>query len=114
MAVFTVILLAAQIAGGGGGRIGAPTETGPVSTPVAQTQPQSAEPQKKAALSGQIVSLTGEPIRKAEVTLQRLDSPNPMAMAGGVTTATDASGNFTFAELEPGRYNLLVNKAGYV
>jgi protocatechuate 3,4-dioxygenase beta subunit len=52
---------------------------------------------------------TGEPIRKAEVSLQRTDDPR-----SGYSTHTDASGHFAIYRIEPGRYSLRVQRTGYV
>ena len=87
--------------------------TSPASTGSATTAQASvtADPQKRSTLSGQIVSLTGEPIKKAQVSLRRMDSGD---MQGTQAATSDAAGLFNFAEVAPGRYLLSAEKAGYV
>lgn len=83
------------------------------STTTAATSASSvtSDPQKRSALSGQTVSLTGEPIKRAQITLRRMDSGD---MQGTQAAASDAAGLFSFPDLAPGRYILSAEKAGYV
>jgi hypothetical protein len=78
---------------------------------------QEADAEKKlASVGGKIVnSLTGEPLRKAAVTLVLIP-------AGGVgvntspqtqSTTSDAEGKFLFERIEPGRYGLSAEKVGF-
>ena len=54
-------------------------------------------------------STTGQPLRRALITTQRMganDSPH--------TARTDSGGRFALRNLEPGEYNLWVNRDGYL
>ena len=88
-----------------------------------QTQSQAATPIEKpkpATMSGQVISVNGEPVRRAEVTARRIDAGavagggGPMMGPGAARVATDPSGMFKFTELDPGRYLVSVDKSGYV
>lgn len=66
-------------------------------------------PPGSAGLSGSVVNaLTGEPLKKAQVTLDDAASERTYA------AATDDAGAFTLASLEPGAYELIVQKRGFV
>ena len=69
-----------------------------------------------AVVSGQVVeAATGAPVAGAQVVLMTvpLGPPtNPMALRPKSTT-TDQSGRFAFTDLEPGRYRLDAQKAGF-
>ena len=73
-------------------------------------QPAPAEkPAEKCAVSGQVVKAgTGEPLKKARVTLSKEQSRE-----GPKTLITDAQGRFTFSGVEPGRYRLFAARNGY-
>ncbi len=65
--------------------------------------------QQKARLEGAVVtSTTGEPLRKAEITLRATNSNR------GLTVDSDAEGKFSFEDIEPGLYYLSITRAGYV
>jgi Carboxypeptidase regulatory-like domain len=65
---------------------------------------------KTAQVQGQVLNaLTNEPIRKAHVSLQRLDAKNP-----SIVTLTDSSGQFLLSDVEPGRYRLEAERTGYI
>jgi protocatechuate 3,4-dioxygenase beta subunit len=72
----------------------------------------------KARIEGQIITITGEPLKKAAVRLQG----NSTATAGSVGTSmptaytaqSDAAGNFVIEDVEPGRYTLSADRPGYV
>jgi protocatechuate 3,4-dioxygenase beta subunit len=63
------------------------------------------------AVSGTVVNaLTGEPVRHAQVTLRRIDIvPGPTS-----SVATDSSGNFAVAALEPGTYRISADHTGFI
>jgi hypothetical protein len=62
-----------------------------------------------AAISGTIVVAgTGQPARRARVTLNGADG------GGSRTAMTDEEGRYSFADLAAGRYNLSVSKTGHV
>jgi protocatechuate 3,4-dioxygenase beta subunit len=79
--------------------------------------PSSAETARKATIEGVVVNeITKEPLRRAEVSLQR--SGKSGMMMGGDNSAysavTDASGRFRIGNIEPGEYFLNHHKTGYV
>ena len=84
----------------------APANTNPV-------QPES----QLAALEGKVIDAsTGQPVRKANLTLMKMQSTG-MTAAGppqSHAVATDPEGRFSFAGVEPGRYMLSAEKTGYV
>jgi protocatechuate 3,4-dioxygenase beta subunit len=71
---------------------------------------QSVPKKEECRVSGTVVKLAdSEPLRKARVSLQSADDRNR-----AVSVLTDASGHFQFKAIAPGRYNLTVNRAGFV
>lgn len=80
-------------------------------------QGQAPEPPKKARIEGIVVSLTGEPIARAQVRLQ-----GAISVAGGQLTPgasfganTDDAGKFTIEEIEPGSsFQLTAQRPGFV
>lgn len=57
-----------------------------------------------STIAGSVIDYdTADPITDAIVTL----SP------GGLTTSTDAAGNFSFSNLDPQQYTLIIQKNGY-
>src|SRR3712207_4721493 len=93
----------------------------------AQSRPRPAQPastsaaaEKPGTVQGTVLPATGEPLRKAEVTLRAMRGGGvgvpggpPMGPGTAVTT-TDAGGNFAFEAVPPGKYVLSVQKPGYV
>jgi protocatechuate 3,4-dioxygenase beta subunit len=73
-------------------------------------------PEDLCTIQGQVFnSVTGEPLKKATLNLQRSDmAPDMMSMPPTYSTSTDASGKFAMKDIEPGRYSLSVNRNGYV
>lgn len=68
-------------------------------------------PLEKGALEGQILdALTGAPVKKARITVRRIESRN----ASGSGTSTDAAGHFAMQNIEPGRYRLWAERNGFV
>ncbi len=65
---------------------------------------------EKATIEGLVVSAgTGEPLRRAVVTLRQVEGREP-----SYATSTDASGHFILKDIGPGRYRLWVERNGYV
>ncbi len=65
---------------------------------------------EKGTIEGLVVSArTGEPLRKAGVSLRQVQGREPR-----YATSTDASGHFIQRDIEPGRYRLWVERNGYV
>ncbi len=64
----------------------------------------------KCSIEGQVVKAgTGEPLKKARVMLRKAEGRE---QPDG--TATDAAGRFVLKDVEPGRYQLWVERNGYV
>lgn len=70
----------------------------------AQSQPDEAQPASSGAISGQVVSDTGQPLAGAAVFVRAYGSTGQ-----GRTTTTDAEGNFQVSGLEP--YSYIVGAA---
>jgi len=86
----------------GPGRGNGPPATAPPPAPV--------KPEDLGAIQGQVFNAaTGEPLKKASVSLRRLDSRGqPLA------TVADSGGQFSIAGVEPGRYRLFADRNGFV
>ena len=75
----------------------------------------------KASIEGLVVrSVTGQPLDRARVTLQRIQPPPTGPVAGPVTPPppvspmqTEKDGKFSFKDLDPGQYRLRVQRNGY-
>ncbi len=78
-----------------------------------QVPAPSYKPEELGTMAGIVRhSVTGEPIRKANLVLMRTDPrANQNAPA---TTSTNAEGRFAMTGIEPGPYRLSVSKAGFV
>ncbi|MBC7927441.1 MAG: carboxypeptidase regulatory-like domain-containing protein, partial [Bryobacteraceae bacterium] len=76
------------------------------------------DPDKKlATIEGRLTDAsTGEPVGKATLSLMQIRSPGVMTMGPppSVVAPSDAGGDFSFRNLEPGVYTLSAEKAGYV
>lgn len=82
--------------------------------PAQQPRDPAGEPQAvavgKGSISGSlVVAGSGQPARRARVTLSSSDTPGGSRMA-----MTDDLGGFSFATLPPGRYSLSATKPGYL
>ena len=83
------------------------TSTTPQRTPARPLRPGETPPKGSAVIKGYVMAVgTGAPVRRAQVRAASMEG------GGGVTT-TDAEGRFEIRELSAGRYNVIVNKAGY-
>jgi len=74
--------------------------------------PSQGHPQRQnpGRVQGQIVNaLNNEPVRKARVYLQRLDTKDT-----AVAILSDDAGNFVLSEINPGRYHLAAERVGYI
>ncbi|MBS1828570.1 MAG: carboxypeptidase regulatory-like domain-containing protein [Acidobacteria bacterium] len=70
--------------------------------------PLLAQSQEKITFDGQVInSLTGEPVRKASLTLE------PTAKGEPVNAAAALDGKFLFADVPAGVYRLVVRKEGF-
>jgi hypothetical protein len=73
--------------------------------------------QQKGGVSGTVTSAAGEPLKNATLRLQGQPSSGNSGVASqplAYSASSDAQGNFTFQDLEPGRYTLSSEKAGYL
>jgi protocatechuate 3,4-dioxygenase beta subunit len=67
------------------------------------------KPPEKCTLSGAVVSsVTGEPLNHVEVAAA------PVTGGVAATTITDAKGNFTLVDLDPGEYKVKGHRNGYL
>lgn len=82
---------------------------GLVSAAPAQQPAPTEKPPEKCLVAGQVVKAgTGEPLKKARVTLRKEQSRESPR-----TEITDAQGRFTFKDVEPGRYRLFAARNAY-
>jgi hypothetical protein len=79
-------------------------------------QPQASARQEPAIAEGKVLNAaTGEPVVHARVVIRpRMDAPNPENAPAGFSMETDDSGSYHFEKLEPGKYQIAVNKAGFL
>ncbi len=70
-------------------------------------QQPAAEAPKKIRVTGSVVALNGEPVRKAVMRLQGQPPSN-------YTASTGDDGKFAFEDVAPGRYTLSAEKAGFI
>jgi hypothetical protein len=80
-----------------------------------QAQPaQAAAPSQLARIEGRVVqALTGEPVRKAQLTLRKRSQEAIPAMSAE-STVSDDEGKFRFDKLEPGTYSLSAERVGFL
>jgi Carboxypeptidase regulatory-like domain len=89
--------------------------------------PASANDSQHASLEGHVFSAAGEPLKKVTLRLQPMVTTPTAGItvsAGGVITVpqapvaltlqSDSEGNFVFENLDPGRYTLSGERAGYI
>lgn len=85
--------------------------------PQVAIQAEVVKPEDRGTIQGVVLNaLTGEPLRKATVRLNRVveggrGGPGFQSVLGAMT---DAAGQYTIAGIEPGRYRLLVERTGFV
>ena len=83
----------------------------PRQRPAAEAQ----KPQEPATVEGQVLNAaTGEPLKRASVTLRRSSSSETSGAPRGYTAMTDASGRFAIAGAVPGEYRLSARRNGFV
>lgn len=87
--------------------------TTPVRAPVVPNDAPtpSVKPEDKCTVEGSVVnSITGEPLKKAHLSLRPLGAP------GGTPygAETDGAGHFLFDGVDPGRYILSISRNGFV
>jgi protocatechuate 3,4-dioxygenase beta subunit len=72
------------------------------------TQPQ------KCKLEGQVLSVSGAPLRKAIVRLQPMNQAGNQPPSTTYTSPTDAEGKFLLEDVTPGTYSLSASRTGYL
>ena len=73
-------------------------------------KPEATPPKDPCTVAGLVIKLgSSEPLKKAHVYLQKVDDPR-----SGYSAHTDAAGHFEIQKIDPGRYNLRVERSGYV
>src|SRR5262245_38268348 len=111
VAVVALVVAGATLTYGQIPQPGQPTPGQPSSpgqrTPPRGARPGEAAPAGTAVLRGQVFSVDGTPLRRAQV---RAMGPE----GRGGTSTTDPQGKFEIKELPAGRYTITATKAGYV
>lgn len=89
-----------------------------------QQQTQQTVTEKPGRVSGKVLNaITGEPVRKATVTMQPAGGGQQQGgppgfggggMRGGLSAATDNAGAFVFESVTPGRYRVSGEKTGFI
>jgi carboxypeptidase family protein len=84
--------------------------------PASPSSPVSADRNDQlAAIAGTVVSAnTGEPLKKAYVTLSQKGSRGDDSGDHPLTATTDATGHFSIDKIPAGSYDLLVTRANYL
>ena len=79
-------------------------------TALAQSPPPQPEapPANPATLEGKVATLTGQPVRKANLTLRRNGQPPQTTYSA----TSEADGSFQFTGIPAGQYSLLAERAG--
>jgi beta-lactamase regulating signal transducer with metallopeptidase domain len=92
----------------------APPQAPAAQAPAAQAPGSAVDPTQRGSLAGHVTNaLTGEPIRKARVTLTRTGSTGSTAVATTDSVITDASGGFEFLNVYPGDCTLIASRPGF-
>lgn len=83
--------------------------------------PAAASDNELATISGTITGKDGTPLRKAQVMLRQIGMPSNTAVASESSgrsqaygAVTDAQGKYSFDGVDPGRYMLSADHAGYL
>ena len=83
-----------------------------------QQVPQQSVPDpsiKLGRITGKVLNaITGEPVRKATVSLQPAGGQQGGGQARGLSAATDNAGAFVFENVSPGNYRLSGEKTGFI
>jgi hypothetical protein len=78
-----------------------------------QVDNSKVKPEDKCTIEGKVLnSARGQPLKKAHISLRRMDSTTANASPYGAVT--DAAGHFTIANVDPGRYHISADRTGYV
>ena len=82
----------------------------PATNPPGTTDPNAKRPEK-GKIVGQVTSAsTGEPLKKATISVYRTDNQN----GDSSTVTSDAAGHYEIPDLEPGKYSVNAQRNGYV
>ncbi len=65
-------------------------------------------------VQGQVLSLAGAPLKKANIRLQAMMQSGQAQTPTSYTAASDAEGKFLFEDVTPGKYYLSAQRTGYV
>lgn len=82
----------------------------PPGTPAAATT----DPKNLAHIEGRTVSSAGQPLRKTNLTLRSMDTAPGETPKPPYGATSDAEGRFVFDAVEPGRYQLMADRQGYL
>ncbi len=69
---------------------------------------------QKAHVEGRVTDIAGQPIAKAAVRLAMATAPEGLLLPPVYLSYSDAAGVFVFEDMEPDRYQLSAERAGYV
>src|ERR1019366_5947793 len=74
------------------------------------------KPEDPCSIGGQVTNAaTGEPVRRALVSLRRIDmSPGVTNIQVSQTVSTDGAGRFAMAGIAPGKYRLSAERNGFI
>ena len=79
--------------------------------PVEAPLPEPVKPEDKCSLEGTVTSgISGEPLKKAHLSLRPLGAPNGVPYGA----VTDGAGHFLIEDVDPGRYFLSASRNGFV
>ncbi|HXG34430.1 MAG TPA: carboxypeptidase-like regulatory domain-containing protein [Bryobacteraceae bacterium] len=79
-------------------------------TPSAGERSEVTDPKQLCKVEGRVVNaVTGEPLRKVSLTLRRM-----AASADTLIATSDQEGRFVFENVEPGTYQLIAERAGFL
>jgi hypothetical protein len=80
-----------------------------------QAGTQFVKPEDKCSIEGQVTNaVTGEPVKKARINLDRMDRrDNGGSIATAYGATSDASGRFTIQDIDPGVYSLSAERSGF-
>lgn len=81
-------------------------------TAVVRAQPAASRP-ANCTVQGRIVQPSGQPVRKAEISLDRIGDYQEREDLG-YTATTDAEGSFKIEGVKPDRYRLFFQRTGFV
>jgi protocatechuate 3,4-dioxygenase beta subunit len=76
---------------------------------------QPTKPEDKCSVEGHVSNaITGDPLKKAHITLNRMDGGTRGPRNASYGAATDAGGHFLIQDIEPGTYQMSATRNGFV